>query len=67
VIHGLCYLQGEATDLYLNKKFLNDMLPPRFSVSKASCKKIKWQVCLQALRMGGIVKSQACMNDVYMN
>ena len=41
--------EGQATDLFLNKKFLNDKLPPQFSVVKASCKLLKWKVSLLAL------------------
>ena len=41
--------EGQATDLFLNKKFLNDKLPPQFSVLKASCKLLKWKVSLLAL------------------
>ncbi len=33
----------------MNKKFLNDKLPPQFSVVKASCKLLKWKVSLLAL------------------
>ena len=41
--------EGQATDLFLNKKFLNDKLPPQFSVVKASCRLLKWKVSLLAL------------------
>jgi len=46
---ALLVVQGEGLDLYFNKRKLNKMLPPRFSVIRASVKKLKWQMSLMAL------------------